>query len=89
VAAVQEDKNVQQHLQPEVHQVVQRETEVVTVEQAVAQQVMILVAVAVVQVDIQQQGEQAVELEQDPVVPVVAVVAVVLQTPDKVTEVVA
>jgi hypothetical protein len=50
---------------------------------------MILVAVAVVQVDIQQQGEQAVELEQDPVVPVVAVVAVVLQTPDKVTEVVA
>jgi hypothetical protein len=63
--------------------------EVVTVEQAVAQQVMIPVAVAVVQVDIQQPEEQAVTLEQDPVVPVVAVVAVVLQTPDKVTEVVA
>jgi hypothetical protein len=63
--------------------------EAVTVEQAVAQQVMILVAVAVVQVDIQQPEEQAVTLEQDPVVPVVAVVAVVLQTPDKVTEVVA
>jgi hypothetical protein len=87
--AVQAEQNVQQHLQPEVHQVVRKEMEAVTVEQAVAQQVMILVAVAVVQVDIQQQGEQAVELEQDPVVPVAVVVAVVLQTPDKVTEVVA